>query len=270
MVRDDRYFLGYRRAEQERLQAQARQLAHESEWLFNQLAIGTGDRVVDIGCGPQGCLDLLAARVGSTGTVVGVERSADAVALAQAMVSENGLGNVEVIEGDARATGLPRATFDVATARLVLVNVPQPEEIVREAVALVKPGGRVAFHEADYVAHVCDPQLDEWTRAVELLDAYSRANAIDLYIGRKTPRLLRAAGLVDVQVNPIVHIYPPGYQRRSILADFVENLRDRLVEGGFVEHDELTSITQKITDHVADPNTTVVSHLFIQAWGHKP
>jgi hypothetical protein len=91
-----------------------------------------------------------------------------------------------------------------------------------------------------------------------------------MYIGRKTPRLLRAAGLVDVQVNPIVHVYPPGYQRRSILADFVENLRDRLVEGGFVEHDELTSITQKITDHIADPDTTVVSHLFIQAWGHKP
>ena len=58
--RDDKYFLGYRRAEQERLQVQARQLAHESEWLFDQLAIGTGDRVVDIGGGPQGCLDLLA------------------------------------------------------------------------------------------------------------------------------------------------------------------------------------------------------------------
>jgi len=58
---------------------------------------------------------------------------------------------------------------------------------------------------------------------VELLDAYSRANGIDLHIGRKTPRLLRAAGLVDVQVNPIVHVYPPGYQPPfDSLADFVE------------------------------------------------
>jgi hypothetical protein len=32
----DEYFLGYRRAEQERLRAQALQLADEARWLFDQ------------------------------------------------------------------------------------------------------------------------------------------------------------------------------------------------------------------------------------------
>ena len=270
MSGDDEYLLGYRRAEQERLREQARQLAPESEWLFDRVGVATGARVVEIGCGPEGCLGLLATRVGASGSVVGVERSDDAVVLARAMVRERNLVNVEVIHGDGRATGLPRSAFDFATARLVLVNVPQPEEIVSEAVALVRPGGAVAFHEADYVAHVCDPPCDEWSRAVELLDAYSRANGIDLCIGRKLPRLLRQAGLVDVQVNPLVHVYPPGHGRRSILVDFVENLSDRLIAGCFVAHDELESIKQAIASRVADPATLVVSHLFIQAWGRKP
>ena len=117
MSGDDEYFLGYRRAEQERLREQARQLAPESEWLFDRVGVATG-AVVEIGCGPEGCLGLLATRVGASGSVVGVERSDDAVVLARAMVRERNLVNVEVIHGDGRVTGLPRSAFDFAERRV--------------------------------------------------------------------------------------------------------------------------------------------------------
>jgi ubiquinone/menaquinone biosynthesis C-methylase UbiE len=178
--------------------------------------------------------------------------------------------NVEIIHGDARATGLPRGEFDLVTSRLVLVNVPQPDEIIAEAVALVKADGIVAFHEADYVAHVCDPPLAAWDRAIEVLDTYSRSAGIDLFIGRKLPRLLREGELDDVQVRPLVHVYPPGHARRTILLDFVENLSGRLVETGAVSADELEALKSSLRQHLDDPNTVVVSHLFVQAWGRKP
>src|SRR5258706_12097985 len=95
MTGRDEYFLGYREAEQQRLREQARQLGDESAWLFDELALASGASVVELGCGPQGCLDLLARRVGPSGTVIGVERSYDAVQLARAFVSEAGLANVE-------------------------------------------------------------------------------------------------------------------------------------------------------------------------------
>jgi SAM-dependent methyltransferase len=266
----DQYVLGYRQAEQERLQQQAKQLAHESSWLFDQIGLAPGAAVVEIGCGPSGCIELLSARVASSGRVVGVERNPDAVALARQLVADRGLVNVDVLEGDARSTGLPRASFDLATSRLVLVNVPDPEEIVAEAVALVRPGGWVAFHEADYVAHVCDPPLEAWTRLVELVEVYSESNGIDPFIGRKLPRLLREAGLIDIQVNPIVHVYPPGHGRRSILLDFAENLSDRILAQELISETELTALTTALAQHLANPDTLVVSHLFFQAWGCKP
>jgi SAM-dependent methyltransferase len=266
----DQYFLGYRGAEQARLQRQAQELAHEARALFDRIAIGAGARVVEIGCGPQGCLDLLAERVGPSGRVVGVERSEDAVGLARRLVVDRGLANVEVLHGDARATGLPRGAFDVATARLVLVNVPHPEEIVAEAVALVRPGGVVAFHEADWGAHLCDPRLPAWTRLVDLLDAYSRPNGIDLFVGRRVPRLLRQAGLRDVQVSPLIHVYPPGHGRRTIMLDFVENLSDRLLTQELVGERELADLKADLRRHIDDPDTLIVSHLFFQAWGRKP
>ncbi len=270
MTTPDPYFLGYRKAEQERLQRQAEELAHEARSLFAQIGLSPGARVVEIGCGPQGCLDILSELVGPSGRVVGVERSEEAVGLARKLIAERKLGNVEVVHGDGRATGLPRAAFDFATARLVLVNVPQPEQILAEAVALVRPGGMVAFHDADWGAHVCDPPLPAWTRLAELLETYARLNGIDHFVGRKLPRLLRDAGLLDVQVTPLIHVYPPGHGRRSIMLDFVENLSERLVAQQLIAEGELGELKLALARHIEDPETLVVSHLFFQAWGRVP
>ena len=44
MTEIDQYVLGYRQAEQERLQQQAQPLAHESSWLFDQIDHANGAR----------------------------------------------------------------------------------------------------------------------------------------------------------------------------------------------------------------------------------
>jgi len=266
----DQYVLGYRQAEQQRLQRQALELAPESSWLFDQIGVAAGMRAVEIGCGPHGCLELLAGRVAPSGSVVGVERSEDAAELARTLVRDRGLKGVEVLCRDARSTQLPRASFDLATSRLVLVNVPEPQKIIEEAVALVKPGGWVAFHEADWIGHLCDPPSDAWNKLTELFLTYSLENGIDPFIGRKLPRMLRNAGVEDVRVNPIVHVYPPGHGRRSLFSDFAENLSDRILAMKLVSERELTDLKTALRRHLDDPQTLVVSALFFQAWGHKP
>jgi hypothetical protein len=129
MAHADQYFLGHSSVEQRRLQQQAEELAEESAQLFDRIGLAQGSRVVEIGCGPQGCLELLSSRVGPTGSVVGVELSHHAVQLAREFLSERRINNVEVRQGHAADTGLPRESFDLATARLVLVNIPEPERL---------------------------------------------------------------------------------------------------------------------------------------------
>jgi SAM-dependent methyltransferase len=266
----DQYFLGHRAAEQRRLQHQAERLAGEAAWLFDRVGPLEGASVVELGTGPRGNLDALAERVGPTGTVVGVELNGEAVALARRLVAERGLQNVKPMHGDARSSGLPGGYFDLATARLVLVNVPQPEQIVAEAVRLTRPGGAVAFHEADALTRIPDPPLYAWTRLMDLLGQYAESNGIDLFVGRRLPTLLRDAGLVDIQSRPIVHIDPPGHPRRSILPNFVENLKERLIAHGLIARDELEHLQGAVRRHIDDPDTLVLSDLFVQAWGRKP
>lgn len=238
----DPYFLGYRQVEQDRLERQAHELARDSDWLFEQVGVQPGWRVVEIGCGPQGCLSLLAQRVGKTGSVVGVELSAEQAKRAQQFITDSPWTYVEVLHADARQTGLPAHSFDLATARLVLVNVPKPEQLVREMVRLVRPGGVVALHEADSTTQRCDPPAYAQTRALQILNTYAEMNGIDRTIGLRLPRLMRDAGLVDIQVKPWVHAYPVGHGRRMLLLEFIENVRSRMLDQGVIGEVELNEL----------------------------
>ena len=270
MSEPDPYLLGYRQAEQERLERQADELAPESEWLFDQIGVRAGWRVVEIGCGPRGCLGLLSKRVGSTGTVVGVERSTEQAERARRFVVENHFANVQVLDADARSSDLPERTFDLATARLVLTNVPRPEEVVAKMVRLVRPGGFIALHEPDPTTNRCDPPLAAQTRLMEILNSYAELSGIDRSIGLRVPRMLRELGLLDICIHPLVHVYPPGHGRRMLVLEFVENARDRILERGLVAEAELAELMAALKQHLENPSTLVVSSLFLQTWGRMP
>jgi len=270
MAEREQYLLGHSGAEEDRIRKQVHELASEAVWLLDRLDIRPGSRAIDLGCGPQGILDLLSERVGSHGRVVGLEKDGNFASLARKFVAERRLDNVEVLEGDAKSTRLPRTSFDVVHARLLLVNVPEPERVVEEMVALLRPGGILASHEADYLSHVCDPPSAAWNRLFEIYEAYSRANGIDLFVGRRTHRMFRDAGIVDIQVNPVIHVYPSGHNRRTIFWDFIRNVRDRVVSAGLIRDAELTTLMEELRRHLDEPRTLVVSHLFFQLWGRKP
>ncbi|GLS32708.1 Methyltransferase domain-containing protein [Mesorhizobium albiziae] len=270
MAPKDHYLLGRSQAEEARLKRQIANLGPDSDAQFEKIGIRPGEKVVDLGCGPGGVLQLLGKRVGPTGSVLGIERSAQFVDLARRFVADHAMGQVEIREGDAYDTGLPRGSFDGAHMRLVLVNVPEPERIVREMVSLVRPGGWVASFEADFVSHIYDPPLPEWARLLEAYIAYSSAQGIDLFIGRRTHRLFRDAGVEDIQVDAVVHVYPPGHDRRPILRDFINNVRDRLIGDGFIQRHELEEAMTALERHLSDPDVLVASNAFFRLVGRVP
>jgi len=270
MPEPDLYLLGRGTAEESRLQRQIADLAPDSDAQLDKIGIKPGEHILDLGCGPGGVLHLLGKRVGPSGTVLGIERSEHFVELARRFVASHALGQVTVQEGDAYATGLPRASFDGAHMRLVLVNVPNPENIVREMVSLVRPGGWIASFEADYVAHMCDPPLTAWGRLLDAYTRYSIAQDIDLFVGRRVHRMLREAGVEDLRTDTVLHVYPPGHDRRPILYDFINNVRDQLIDGEYIERGVLENDMAALAEHLANPAVLVTSHVFFRTIGRLP
>lgn len=265
--RPDDYSLGADDAERTRLLAQCALHRTEAEALLDRTGLGPGSRALDLGCGPLGVLDLLADRVGPSGRVVGVDREPRFLGMAARSLHERGLDRVGLVGADAAATGLPSASFDLVHERLLLVNVPQPRAVVAEMVRLTRPGGCVAVQDVDWVSWVCEPAHPDWPR---LAGALAGVWSGDVHIGRRLPALLRAAGLVDVQVQAHVRVFRPGEAYQRLLLRFAEIHRDRLLDGGALTAPDLDGCVHRLGAHLDDPGTLTLYATFFQAWGRRP
>jgi ubiquinone/menaquinone biosynthesis C-methylase UbiE len=263
------YLWGTDLTEQQRLIRQAEANAPKASWLLDQLQIRRGSRVVDIGCGPLGILDLLAERVGTEGEVLGVELESRFVEMANGLMAERKLDAVRVIQGDATATGLPSNLFDLAHGRLVLIVVPDPERVVAEMVRLVRPGGVVAVEESDLYSWICEPPHPAWTRLFAAFEALYSEDGRDPWIGRRAPGILRAAGLDNVNCSVHARVNRPGDFHQEQFLIFVKHFWQRIVERGLLQEGELHTTYEDLRRHLADPGTIVVSPLLFQVWGHK-
>jgi ubiquinone/menaquinone biosynthesis C-methylase UbiE len=265
-----RYTLGSNPAERARLQRQSDELREHAGALLDRVGLHAGGRAIDIGCGPSGTLELLSERAGPTGSVTGLDFNPLHVTQAAALARERGLSNVKVVEGDARSTGLPSASFDLVHARLVLVNIPDPADVVAEMTRLVSPGGWVAGEEPDVSIQLCYPPHPAWDQLGEIFRATYLHDGADPRLGRRLPELFRQAGLVDVGVEARADIYPAGHPRRTIRLDLVQSMRAKILELELISERELDELDRAVRKHVADPDTVVMPCLYVMAWGRKP
>ncbi|MFN0092741.1 MAG: methyltransferase domain-containing protein [Acidimicrobiales bacterium] len=267
---DAGYLLGSDPVEIRRLLAQAELLAQEAEWLLDELALGEGAAVVDVGCGPLGLLAALAARVGPHGRVVGVDSNPVMVRAAQERCQALGLGQVAVLGGDARGTGLAPGAFDLAHVRLVLVNVADPAGVIGELVRLVKPGGVVAVQELDWLSWCCEPPHPAWDSLRGRLHELWRSRGFDPYIGRRLPGLLRAAGLVDVRAMAHTGLDGADQPYQRLILDFARRFTAPMVELGLASAAELAELIAELEAHLSRPGALAMRAMTVQAWGRAP
>ncbi len=259
------YLLGDAADERARLMAQAALLEDEARALLDRVDIPLGGDVIDIGCGPIGVLPLLSERVGQHGQVTGFDRHGDM--LDHAARSCARLGNVRFALGDATDTGFATGTFDVAHIRLLLVNVPDPITIVREAARIVRPGGAVVVQEVDWLSWQCEPALPAWTALRDVLLRVWHSRGLDPELGRRLHALLRTAGLCEVEATARAGIDGAGHPYRRLILTFATRVRDRILAAGLATADELDALVAAVDRHLADPGTVVVRAMTVQAWG---
>ena len=109
--------------------------------IVDTLELAPGDRAVDVGCGPGGSLPALAAAVGPTGTVLGLDRAPPMVARARAHAG--GHPAVSLAVGDARR--LPTGTVDGLLSTFVVGMFEEPTRIVDQWWETVAPGGAMTL-----------------------------------------------------------------------------------------------------------------------------
>ena len=106
---------------------------------------GNGERVLDVGCGVGQTSLQLAARVGPTGSVLGVDISAPMLARARERARAEKLANVNFENADAQTYAFTPESVDLVFSRFGVMFFADPVAAFANIARALRPGGRLAF-----------------------------------------------------------------------------------------------------------------------------
>jgi ubiquinone/menaquinone biosynthesis C-methylase UbiE len=265
------YALGDDEAERRRLMLQSRFMGELTREIFSRAGLGPGMRVLDVGCG-VGDVSLLAREfVGDRGSVLGVDRSAQSLALARLRARDEGFANLEFVE--AALDSLPACgPFDALVGRLILLYLPDPAQALRRLLECVRPGGLVVFHEMDMTGARSVPCCPLYTRAGDWLSTVFARAGVDVPMGSHLYATFRGAGL-EPQLWASHRV--AGGEHGELYEWLAETLRSLLpiaerlgITSG--EELQLDTLASRLRAEVAAGGGVIHSPPYVGAWARKP
>jgi ubiquinone/menaquinone biosynthesis C-methylase UbiE len=113
-----------------------------AEWIGSHLPLVPDDSVLDV-CGGAGHLSRRLSDRARRFVVIDLTR--EVMDAGRRSAEDEGVENVEFVEGDAAAMPFEDGAFDVAVSRFAFHHLEDPEAVTREMARVVRPGGHVAI-----------------------------------------------------------------------------------------------------------------------------
>ena len=179
-----------------------------------QASLREGDVVLDLGSGAGIDCFLAAQAVGASGHVIGVDMTPEMLDRANANAASSGYTNVEFRHGDLEALPVDDDSVDLVISNCVINLVPNRTQVYREALRVLKPGGRICVSDTIQTVALPDSLLNTEVAKAGCISAVVTKEA---YLAS-----LSDAGFKDVQIEGEAP-YPSdlGFEERLI-----EGLRD--------------------------------------------
>jgi SAM-dependent methyltransferase len=178
--------------------------------------------------------------------------------------------NIDVRQHDITRDPLPERAFDLIHARFVLEHLGDRAAALRPMVAALALGGWLLLEETDSVSWLPVPEASAeaaalFTRWTHAFISLCRSTGVDVFAGRRGEGELRALGLGDVDAEGRVYIVRGGTLPAEVWRLTAEQVRPRIIAGGYLSEDEMTQVLALL----ADPSFAWMEGLVMATWGRK-
>jgi ubiquinone/menaquinone biosynthesis C-methylase UbiE len=181
--------------------------------LVEEAGIGAGDRVLDVASGRGAVLFPAAERVGSTGSVQGIDLSEEMVHAANSDAAQRGIAT-QVLVMDGEHLDFPDASFDAVLCGFGIMFFPDLGRALTEFRRVLKPGGRIGVSTWQV------SQAEDLAIVLHDLDLGGQ-HVVDWFTDPdELASLLTNAGFTDVRVIADTHAF-----RYDSVDDYWQNAR---------------------------------------------
>lgn len=198
------------------LQTAAQLLQPLKQRSYQLLQLNSGQRVLDVGCGPGIDTCAIAESVGPDGQVIGLDYDPEMVVLAQQRARQhNYVDRVEHLTGSATALPFNDDYFDSCRSDRLFMHLAQPVTAAAEMVRVTKPGGRVLIADVD--CHSISIDSSEIDIERRLMRFATEQILLNQHSGRRLYRWLKQQRLTDLQIE-VFPIHTTDYGLARYLA----------------------------------------------------
>lgn len=270
------YLLGHTDHELRRLDLQGEIYGPVTRRAFDTAEIGPGSRVLDIGCGSGDVSLAVAALVGPTGSVLGIDRGAAAIEAARLKADRLGVGNALFEQHELDAYRADQR-FDTVVGRFILMHQPDPARTLHALTRSLRPGGRVVMIESWMTAlrgpgH-SHPHSVLYDEIVEWKSRVVGGAGADLDAGGRLRSVMTEAGVSDVETW--MEALVAGGADSPYYAYIEQSVRSMLPEagrqgiGGFAEAD-CDGLADRLRRDVVSSGGSLVAWPVVVAVGSVP
>ena len=224
--------------------------------------IEEGWSCLEVGGGGGSIASWLCMRAGPTGRVVATD-------LEPRFLEALAYPNLEVHRHDIRYEGLPERQFDLAHARLVLMDLPGRELALQRMLASLKPGGWIVVEEFDNLSILPNSTANPGAEELKVIRAGMRvltARSVELRYGRWLPRQLRNLGLVNVGAEASSSMWQGDSPGTRLYKLAFEELADPILRSGLISEAEFETDMRRLDEL----DFLMPSPMMWTAWGQVP